>query len=76
MRRRRIRKSTMIVLCFTLYSVAVYAYFIPRTDMDGRHIWFTVALNAVVLVALWFLYRRKEKVADRRRNMDDINQEK
>ena len=33
MKRRRFRKSTVILLGFTLYSVAVYAYFIPRTDM-------------------------------------------
>ena len=37
MKRRRFRKSTVILLGFTLYSVAVYAYFIPRTDLgyDG-----------------------------------------
>ena len=52
MKRRRFRKSTVILLGFTLYSVAVYAYFIPRTDMGNRHIWATMALNAVILVAL------------------------
>lgn len=56
MKRRRFRKSTVILLGFTLYSVAVYAYFIPRTDMGSRHIWATMALNAVILVALWYLY--------------------
>ena len=45
MKRRRFRKSTVILLGFTLYSVAVYAYFIPRTDMSSRHIWATMALN-------------------------------
>ena len=52
MKRRRFRKSTVILLGFTLYSVAVYAYFIPRTDMSSRHIWATMALNAVILVAM------------------------
>ena len=66
MKRRRFRKSTVILLGFTLYSVAVYAYFIPRTDMSSRHIWATMALNAVILVALWYLYRRREKLADKR----------
>ena len=66
MKRRRFRKSTVILLGFTLYAVAVYAYFIPRTDMSSRHIWATMALNAVILVALWYLYRRREKLADKR----------
>ena len=76
MKRRRFRKSTVILLGFTLYSVAVYAYFIPRTDMSSRHIWATMALNAVILVAGWYLYRRREKLADKRRQDVNINQEK
>ena len=76
MKRRRFRKSTVIVLGFTLNSVAVYAYFIPRTDMSSRHIWATMALNAVILVALWYLYRRREKLADKRGQDVNINQEK
>ena len=76
MKRRRFRKSTVILLGFTLYSVAVYAYFIPRTDMSSRHIWATMALNAVILVALWDLYRRREKLADKRGQDVNINQEK
>lgn len=76
MKRRRFRKSTVILLGFTLYSVAVYAYFIPRTDMSSRHIWAMMALNAVILVALWYLYRRREKLADKREHDVNINQEK
>ena len=76
MKRRRFRKSTVILLGFTLYSVAVYAYFIPRTDMSSRHIWATMALNAVILVSFWYLYRRREKLADKREHDVDINQEK
>ena len=76
MKRSRFRKSTVILLGFTLYSVAVYAYFIPRTDMSSRHIWATMALIAVILVALWYLYRRREKLADKREHDVDINQEK
>lgn len=76
MKRRRFRKSTVILLGFTLYSVAVYAYFIPRTDMSSRHIWATMALNAVILLALWYLYRRREKLADKRGQDVNINQEK
>ena len=44
--KKTVPESTVILLGFTLYSVAVYAYFIPRTDMSSRHIWATMALNA------------------------------
>lgn len=66
MKKRRIRKSTMIPLVFTLYSVVVYAYFIPRTDASQTQIWMTLAVNVLIIVALWFLYRRKERMADSR----------
>ena len=44
--------------------------------MGSRHIWATMALNAVILVALWYLYRRREKLADKQEHDMDINQEK
>lgn len=49
---------------------------ISSPDMSSRHIWATMALNAVILVALWYLYRRREKLADKREHDVDINQEK
>lgn len=68
--RRRMRKSTMILLGFVLYTLVAYAYFLPRTDMPAGQMAFTICLNIVVLGALWYLYRRKENVAGRRNRGD------
>lgn len=65
MKRRRIRKSTVIVLAFTLYSVIIYAYFIPRVEMSASRIWLTVGVNALIIVLLWWIYRRREFMTDK-----------
>lgn len=54
----------MILWVFTLYSVAVYAYYLPRTDLDNVRVWLMLGLNVVVIVVLWLLYRRRENRAD------------
>ena len=65
MKRRRIRKSTVIVLAFTLYSVVIYTYFIPRVEMSASRIWLTVGVNALIIVLLWWIYRRRESMTDK-----------
>lgn len=72
MKNFKIKKSTLMLLGFTLYSAVVYAYFIPRTEMPANRIALTVGTNAVVVIVLWLLYRRKEKMAERRKK--DIEQ--
>ena len=65
MRKNKIRKSTWIPLAFTLYSIVIYAYLLPR-----RSIIFAIVLNALIILALWWLYRKKEKMAlEREREM-------
>lgn len=73
MKHIKIKKSTLILVGFTLYSLAIYAYFLPRTDMSNGRIWLTIGTNAVVIVTLWWLYRRKEKMADERKKDIDSN---
>lgn len=72
MKNFKVKKSTLLFIGFTLYSAAIYAYFIPRTDMSTNRIALTVGTNVLVIVLLWFLYRKKEKMAERRKN--DIKQ--
>ena len=63
-----------MLIGFVLYSAIIYAYFIPRSDMGMSRIVMTVGTNAVVIIVLWLLYRRKEKMAERRKK--DIEQNK
>lgn len=71
MRNKRIRKSTLMLLGFTLYSVAMYAYLIPRANMSLDKICLTVGTNVVVIIALWLLYRKKEKMSGKYNDVDN-----
>ena len=63
MRKNKIRKSTWIPLAFTLYSIVIYAYLLPRSTAGTGTIIFAIVLNALIILALWWLYRKKEKMA-------------
>ncbi|MBU3854501.1 MAG: hypothetical protein H9789_11945 [Candidatus Paraprevotella stercoravium] len=70
MRKNKIRKSTWIPLAFTLYSIVIYAYLLPRSTASTGSIIFAIVLNALIILALWWLYRKKEKMAlEREREM-------
>ena len=70
MRKNKIRKSTWIPLAFTLYSIVIYAYLLPRSTASNGSIIFAIVLNALIILALWWLYRKKEKMAlEREREM-------
>lgn len=70
MRKNKIRKSTWIPLAFTLYSIVVYAYVLLCSTASTGAVVFTIVLNALIILALWWLYRKKEKMAlEREREM-------
>lgn len=70
MRKNKIRKSTWIPLAFTLYYIVIYAYLLPRSTASTGSIIFAIVLNALIILALWWLYRKKEKMAlEREREM-------
>lgn len=70
MRKNKIRKSTWIPLAFTLYSIVIYAYLLPRSTASTGSIIFAIVLNALIILALWWLYSKKEKMAlEREREM-------
>ena len=70
MRKNKIRESTWIPLAFTLYSIVIYAYLLPRSTASTGSIIFAIVLNALIILALWWLYRKKEKMAlEREREM-------
>lgn len=63
MKKSRIRKSTWIPLAFTLYSIVIYAYLLPRSTASTTSIVLAITVNVLIIVALWWLYRKKEKMA-------------
>lgn len=72
MKKSRIRKSTWIPLAFTLYSIVIYAYLLPRSTASATSIVLAITLNVLIILALWWLYRKKEKMAmERERDLMD-----
>lgn len=72
MKKSRIRKSTWIPLAFTLYSIVIYAYVLPQSTASTTSIVLAITLNVLIIVALWWLYRKKEKMAmERERDLRD-----
>lgn len=66
MSKSRIKKSVWIPIAFALYSAVIYAIFVPRSNASALEIGLTIGVNVLILAALFFLYRRKEKMAARR----------
>lgn len=76
MKDSKMKRSVWIPLAFIAYSVVIYAYFIPRSEATSTTIALTVALNVLIIVALWWVYRRKEKLAEKREKDLKDSQEK
>lgn len=66
MSKSRIKKSVWIPIAFALYSAVIYAIFVPRSDASASEIALTIGVNILILAVLFVLYRRKEKMAERR----------
>ena len=65
MPRRKIRKSLWLPATLALYSGVMDWYFGPKLIAEGQSLkfWISVGVEAVFIVALFFVLRRKEKLA-------------
>lgn len=72
MSRRRIRKSLWLPLVLALYAIAISCYFGPRLIAEGlaTKFWISVAVEAVVVVGLFFALRRKENLSGKWDNIE------
>lgn len=72
---RFLRNPNLTVALLAIYTACVYIYFFPRnSEMSTLHKWATVGVSVVILVVLWFLLRRRERLRKERENgMDSDN---
>ena len=69
-----LRKPNLIIALLLVYTTCMYIYFFPRnTEMSNTEKWTIVGVSYALLVALWFLLRRKERL--RRERENDMNKE-
>lgn len=64
MRGKKIPKSIWLPIILTLYCVVMTCYFGSRLIEEGREVklWISVGVEILVIVALFFALRRKEKL--------------
>lgn len=65
MQRNRIKKSIWVPLCLGVYAICMSLYFGPRLVSEGQSVklWISIAVEVLVVVALFFALRRKERLA-------------
>lgn len=65
------RPNIIIAILFT-YTTCMFAYFFPRNhEMSNSEKWTIVCISYLILVVLWFLLNRREKLRQEREN--DMN---
>ena len=72
--RKKIRKSTWLTLALFIYVSIMAVYFLPRnTEISDTEKYITLGASYVIVAALWFVLRRKEKFQERRREEEHYN---
>lgn len=64
---RKYKRSLWLPLLLFLYTTGMAVYFLPRnTEISDIEKYSTIGLSYVIIAILWFLLRKKEKLASRR----------
>ena len=66
-RRKRLKKSLWLPAALAIYAIIMTLYFGPRLIEEGMGVklWVSVAVEVLVVVALFFALRRKERLASK-----------
>lgn len=68
---RFIKNPNVTVAILAVYTAIMYIYLFPQnTEMSNAEKWITVGISAVILILLWFLLRRRNKL--RKEREEDI----
>ena len=69
---RFLRRPGLTVALLFAYTTGMYIYFFPRnTEMSDTEKWLIVAASYVMLLVLWLVLRRRERL--RREREDEMN---
>lgn len=61
---RKVKKSTWLILALVVYVSGMGIYFLPKnTEMSSTEKILTMAFAYLIVGALWYFTRRKEKLA-------------
>ena len=64
---RFIKNPNATIAILAIYTAVMYIYLFPKnTEMSNTEKWITVGISAVMLILLWFLLRRRNKLRKER----------
>ena len=64
---RFIKNPNATIAILAIYTAVMYIYLFPKnTEMSNTEKWITVGVSAVMLILLWFLLRRRNKLRKER----------
>lgn len=68
---RFIKNPNVTIAILAIYTAIMYIYLFPKnTEMTNGEKWATVGASTAILVVLWFLLRRRNKL--RKEREEDI----
>lgn len=68
---RFIKNPNTTIALLAIYTAIMYIYLFPRnTEMSNTEKWITVGVSVIMLILLWFLLRRRNKL--RKEREDDM----
>ena len=64
---RFLKNPNVTVAILAIYTAGMYIYLFPRnTEMTNSEKWVTIGISAGILILLWILLRRKNKLRQER----------
>lgn len=64
---RFIKNPNVTIAILAIYTAVMYIYLFPKnTEMSNTEKWITVGISAAMLILLWFLLRRRNKLRKER----------
>lgn len=64
---RKFKKSFWMPFILFLYTTGMAIYFLPRnSEISETEKWATIGMSYVVIVLLWWVLRKKEKMLEKR----------
>ena len=72
---KKFKKSTGLTVALLIYVSATAAYFLPRnTEISNTEKYITVIASYVIVLVLWLVLRKNEKLQRKRREEDRTEQ--
>lgn len=64
---KKYKKSFWLPFILFLYTTGMAIYFLPRnSEISNTEKWATIGVSYVIIVLLWWVLRKKEKLMEKR----------